>query len=117
PPFLIKRRRCSASAMAKRRRVRGLFLSIDRDPSSGTDFAQPMHSIGVLLKNGGQRPPMTTFSHTGRREVSGRGEVRAAGWFEGSDRHSGRSTASSYSRLNLAINSAAGKILPTLPTP
>src|SRR5258706_7887708 len=68
-----------------------------------------MQSIGVLLKNGGQRPPMTTFSHKGRREVSGRGEV--------SDRHSAGSTASSYSRLNLAINSAAGRILPTLPTP
>src|SRR4029077_11596202 len=32
-------------------------------------------------------------------------------------RHSGGSTASSYSRLNRAINSAAGTIFPTLPTP
>src|SRR5260370_40054074 len=31
--------------------------------------------------------------------------------------HSGGSTASSYSRLNRAISSAAGTILPTLPTP
>src|ERR1700687_5621901 len=31
--------------------------------------------------------------------------------------HSLGSTASSYSRLNRAINSAAGTILPTLPTP
>src|ERR1700738_3038815 len=31
--------------------------------------------------------------------------------------HSGGSTASSYSFLNRAINSAAGRILPTLPTP
>src|SRR5260370_17971419 len=27
-----------------------------------------MQSIGVLFKNGGQRPPMATFSHRGRRE-------------------------------------------------
>src|SRR5258708_10116803 len=69
-----------------------------------------MHRIGVLLKkkDGGRRPPMATFSRKGRREVSGRREI--------SD-HSAGSTASSYSRLNRAINSAAGTILPTLPTP
>src|SRR6266478_9861885 len=27
-----------------------------------------MQGIGVLLKNGGQRPPMATFSHKGRRD-------------------------------------------------
>src|SRR5260370_20674195 len=27
-----------------------------------------MQSIGVLLKNGGRRPPMATFSHKGRRK-------------------------------------------------
>jgi len=27
-----------------------------------------MQSIGVPLKNGGQGPPMATFSHKGRRE-------------------------------------------------
>ena len=27
-----------------------------------------MQSIGVLLKNGGQGPPLATFSHKGRRE-------------------------------------------------
>src|ERR1700737_3569326 len=29
-----------------------------------------MQSIGVLLKNGGRRPPTATFSHKGRREES-----------------------------------------------
>jgi hypothetical protein len=27
-----------------------------------------MQRIGVLLKNGGRRPPTATFSHKGRRE-------------------------------------------------
>src|SRR5712672_771212 len=45
-------------------------VSADVDPSSGTDFAQPMQGIGVLLKNGGERPPTATFSHKGRREES-----------------------------------------------
>src|SRR5258708_28909183 len=27
-----------------------------------------MQSIGVLLRNGGRRPPMATFSHKGRRK-------------------------------------------------
>jgi hypothetical protein len=42
--------------------------SIDRNPSSVADFAKPMRSIGVLLKNGGRRPPAATFSHKGRSE-------------------------------------------------
>src|SRR3979490_608207 len=44
------------------------YLSADADPSSVADFAWPMQSIGVLLKNGGRRPPMATFSHKGRRK-------------------------------------------------
>jgi hypothetical protein len=27
-----------------------------------------MQSIGVLIRNGGRKPPMATFSHQGRRE-------------------------------------------------
>jgi hypothetical protein len=37
-----------------------------------------MQGIGVLLKNGSQRPPMATFSHKGRREVKRRCENYAA---------------------------------------
>jgi hypothetical protein len=29
-----------------------------------------MQGIGVLLKNGGRRPPIATFSHKGRRKGS-----------------------------------------------
>src|ERR1700716_4279071 len=40
PPYFINYRTpMRASATAKRRRVRGLFLSMDRNPSSGTDCA------------------------------------------------------------------------------
>src|SRR3979490_2844863 len=53
---------------ANSRRVRGCFLSMERNPliRHGLRIAEAKHRR--LLKNGGRRPPTATFSHKGRRE-------------------------------------------------
>src|SRR5258708_38248017 len=49
------------------RRVRGLPPRMQTPHPARTAHSR-CKSIGVLLKNGGRRPPMATFSHKGRRE-------------------------------------------------
>src|ERR1700738_3746036 len=56
-------------AFAKRRRVRGLSPRMQTPRPSRTAHSRCKASAS-LLKNGGQRPPMATFSHKGRREES-----------------------------------------------
>src|SRR5215468_8762531 len=45
-------------------------VSADRDPSSVVTAQSRCKASAFLFKNGGQRPPMDTFSHKGRREGS-----------------------------------------------